>query len=184
VRALLTLLIVGFIVGQTMRGVELKLLWTETLMIVLAHYFTSRRFVQLSPTLREQLEAEGAIEADRNPLHLPRHSIRLLIIGGFVGLAVYLHRQGRLFEPQSIAILGTVGAYLFGVVVRWLRPLLFGEGRELPAWWVDTKALVTILVVAATVAIQLLGLAPQLPFAIGHLENVTMGVVLFYFGSR
>jgi hypothetical protein len=49
VRALLTLLIVAVVLVQVARGREVEPLWTETLMIALAHYFTSRPFLRLSP---------------------------------------------------------------------------------------------------------------------------------------
>ena len=43
VRALLTLMIVGVVAAKLIRGLQVELLWTETLMIALAHYFTSRQ---------------------------------------------------------------------------------------------------------------------------------------------
>jgi hypothetical protein len=49
VRALLTLLIVAVVMAQVVRGREVEPLWTETLMIALAHYLTSRRFLHLVP---------------------------------------------------------------------------------------------------------------------------------------
>jgi hypothetical protein len=42
IRAALALLIAAVVVVQMARGQEVELLWTETLMIVLAHYFGSR----------------------------------------------------------------------------------------------------------------------------------------------
>ncbi len=183
VRALLTLLVVGFIIGQTLLGAPVKLLWTETLMIVLAHYFTSRRFVQLSPELRRQLEESGEIEPEESPLYLPRHSVRALIVGGFLLLAVQLAQQNRLLDPQSVAILGTVGAYFLGILFRLVSGTVFPNASP-PAWWSDGKALFTILVVGGTVAVHFAGWAPQLPFDVKYLENLTMGLVLFYFGSR
>ena len=62
IRALLTLMTVGFIVVQTARGIRVSLLWFESLMIVLAHYFAHRRFVPLSPAMREKLKAEDLLE--------------------------------------------------------------------------------------------------------------------------
>lgn len=183
VRALVTIIIVFFICYQTAVGAPVKLLWTETLMIVLAHYFASRRFVPISDELKHQLEARGVIESDENPLHLPRHSVRFLIVAAFVGLGVYLYRVNRLFEPQALEILGTVGAYFLGICFRvawgWIR------GDAAPSPFIqDAKALVTITVVLATVAIQLLHLGPQLPFPADWIEDATLGLVLFYFGSR
>src|SRR6188472_4593407 len=71
IRALLTLMTVGFIVVQTARGFQVSLLWFESLMIVLAHYFTHRRFVPLSPGLRDKLKAEDLLDDDTHPLYLP-----------------------------------------------------------------------------------------------------------------
>lgn len=118
VRALLTLLIVAVVIVQLARGHEVELLWTETLMIALAHYFTSRRFIRLSPEVIRRLTEEGQIEAEPRPLYLPQYSIRLILVAAFVGLAVYLYRQDRLFQSQAISILGVVFAYLLGIVAR------------------------------------------------------------------
>ena len=43
-RTLLCLIVVSFVVIQTARGVTADIVWNEALMIMLAHYFTSRRF--------------------------------------------------------------------------------------------------------------------------------------------
>ena len=65
IRAILTLMTVAFITIQTARGERVSLLWFESLMIVLAHYFASRRLVQLSPELRARLTKEGVLESSR-----------------------------------------------------------------------------------------------------------------------
>ena len=106
VRALLTLLIVAVVIVQLARGHEVELLWTETLMIALAHYFTSRRFIRLSPEVIRRLTEEGQIEAEPRPLYLPRFSIRIILVLAFVGLAVYLYRQDRLFQSQAMLVAG------------------------------------------------------------------------------
>ena len=55
IRAVLTLLIVSVVIVQMIRGQEVGLLWTETLLIALAHYFTSRRLVTLPPDISRRL---------------------------------------------------------------------------------------------------------------------------------
>ncbi len=182
VRALLTLLVVLVVIVQVGRGQEVGPLWTETLMIVLAHYFTSRRFVNLSPEMLRRLEAEGQLETESNPLHLPRHSIRILLAVAFLGLAVYLYREHRLLDVQPLSILGVVFAYLLGVTARGLwtwasrgRPTA-GSRR-----WEDLKALVVLGVLLFTSLAYLL----ERPDLVSHhLLNATLGLVLFYFGSR
>ena len=118
VRALLTLIVVAVVVTRVALGRPPDPLWIETLLIALAHYFTSRRFVSLSPAVLQRLEQEGVIEKERHPLYLPRNSIRTIIIGAFVGLGVYLYREPRLITPEAIALLSMVFAYLLGAIVR------------------------------------------------------------------
>jgi hypothetical protein len=103
VRALLTLLIVAVVLVQVARGQEVEPLWTETLMIALAHYFTSRRFIRLAPDVIRRLETEGQVEVESHPLYLPRHSIRAVLMLTFVGFAVYLYQQNQLFQPAALS---------------------------------------------------------------------------------
>jgi hypothetical protein len=171
VRALLTLMIVAVVVVQMARGLEVELLWTETLMIALAHYFTSRRFIRLPPEVIRRLTEEGQIELEAHPLFLPRHSIRAILVLAFVGLAVYLYQQGRLFQPQSLSILGVVFAYLLGIAAR-IRAI---------RGWEDYKAIVVLLILACTAGAYLADRSDLVPRL---LRDVTLGLVLFYFGSR
>ncbi len=182
VRALLTLLVVAVVIVEVGRGQEVGPLWTETLMIVLAHYFTSRRFVNLSPEVLRRLEAEGHLDAESNPLHLPRHSIRILLIAAFVGLAVYLYRGDRLFQVQPLSLLGVVFAYLLGVSARGIWAWRYrGRPAKSSRGWEDFKAIVVLAVLLYTAGAYLLDRADLVPH---HLLNATLGLVLFYFGSR
>jgi|HubBroStandDraft_6_1064221.scaffolds.fasta_scaffold11285_4 hypothetical protein len=185
VRALLCLIIVAFLVIQTARGVRVDVVWSEALMIMLAHYFTTRRFVPLSNELRAKLEASGEIEPDESPLYLPKHSVRILLITAFGGLAWYLYDHGRLFEPQSLSLLVSVGAYLLGITVRgilawWSRH----TGLTAPAWWIDFKAVGTLVIVFVAIALQLVGAKEIQGVDTSRLQDFSLGLVLYYFGSR
>ena len=185
VRALLCLMIVAFLVIQTARGVRVDVVWSEALMIMLAHYFTTRRFVPLSNELRSKLEATGEIEPDESPLYLPKHSVRILLIGAFGGLAWYLYDHGRLFEPQSLSLLVSVGAYLLGITVRGMLGWWSQHtGVTAPAWWVDMKAIGTLLIVLAAILLQLAGAKEMQGFDASRLQDFSLGLVLYYFGSR
>jgi hypothetical protein len=182
VRALLTLLIVAVVITQVARGHGVSTLWTETLMIALAHYFSTRRFIKLAPELIHQLEAAGAVETELHPLFLPNRSIRIIIFAAFAGLAVYLYAQGRLFESQALSILGVVAAYFFGTIARmalhwWTK----GKQTHAVRGWQDIKALAVIGLLAYTAGDYLLN--PGHPPSTA-LRNTTLGLVLFYFGSR
>jgi hypothetical protein len=171
VRALLTLLIVAVVLSQMIRGRDVEVLWTETLLIALAHYFSSRRFIRLPSEVIHRLAAEGHVEVEANPLLLPKWSIRGILIAAFVGVAVYLYLQNRLFETPALSLLGVVFAYLLGVVacIRQFRG------------WENMKAAVVLLVLACTAGAYLLDQGELVPRL---WRNITLGLVLFYFGSR
>ena len=184
IRALLTLMTVGFIVVQTARGVHVGLLWFESLMIVLAHYFAHRRFVPLSPEMREHLKAESLLEDDVNPLHLPKHSLRTIIVLSFVGLAVYLAFKRRLLDPVAVPVFITVGSYFlgigFGAIGEWWMQ---GKPVKGVSWFDDVRALVTVLAVALTIVVQIFGWQDRIPYG-SKLEILPLALMLFYFGSR
>lgn len=182
VRALLAILVVAVVITEVVRGREVSALWTETLMIALAHYFSSRRFIRLAPDVVHRMEAEGTMEVEAHPLYLPRHSIRAMIILAFVGLAIYLYRQGKLFDPTAVSILGVVCAYLLGVVAHgvlawWTK----GRPTRVIQSWEDIKAVVVLLVLLYTAGAYLINRPDLVP---RQMRNVTLGLVLFYFGSR
>lgn len=183
VRALLTLAIVAVVCLQVARGEAVDLVWTETLAIALAHYFTSRRFIDLPPDVVDRLKAEGVIPDEPKPLYLPGSSVRGLIVLAFLGLALYLQREGRLFEDQAVAVLGLVGAYLLGVVAQGLRRLLLRGNRfpRLKHFLDNLKAFVTLAVMATTLVAYALDRTDLLPAV---WREVTLALALFYFGSR
>lgn len=182
VRALLTLIVVAVVVARVALGRSPDPLWIETLLIALAHYFTSRRFVSLSPAVLQRLEQEGVIEKERHPLYLPKNSIRTIIIGSFVGLGIYLYREPKLVTPEAIALLSMVFAYLFGAIVRGVSSW-FSKRRSQPITgvWGDIKALIVLgaILVAAVPAVFDVGV--QLPPLV---DRIALGLTLFYFGSR
>ncbi len=182
VRALLTLIIVSVVVTESVRGHAVPIFWTETLMIAMAHYFTSRRFMQLAPEVIQRLEEEGHIEKESNPLFLPRHSIRIIILLTFVALGVYLYKQNQLFNAEALSVLGTVFAYLIGFLVK---PILdwYYKGKEKDSlhWWEDTKAAVVLIVLIITAGCYLFNRPELLPV---YVRNGSLCLVLFYFGSR
>jgi hypothetical protein len=171
VRALLTLLIVAVVVVQSVRGQEIELLWAETLMIALAHYFTTRRFLNLPPDVIRRLAKEGHVEPEANPLFLPRFSIRLILLATFAGLAVYLYQKNQLLDSPALPILGVVAAYVLGIMAGFRRV----------RWFEDLKAAVVLLVLLATALPYFLNRPDLVP---NQMRYVALGLVLFYFGSR
>ena len=182
VRAILTLFVVSIVTLSVARGHDLDLLWTETLLIALAHYFTSRRFVSLPPEVLARIQSEGVLDQERHPLFLPRHSIRLLIIGTFIALGVFLYRQHRLWEPRAVSLLGIVAAYALGAIARNISSW-FGsrKGRRASAGWGDLKAITVLLAMAVAGVPELLSMPDLLP---PMTHKISLGLMLFYIGSR
>jgi hypothetical protein len=182
VRAILTLIVVAVVIVELARAHDLQVLWTETLMIVLAHYFTSRRLIQLPREVVKELKAEGRLEEEAQPLFLPRHTIRLVIVLAFLGLAVWLYQRDRFFTPQPLSIFGTLTSYVLGVVFKgavtwWNRK----TNKLTPAWWGDAKAVVVLAALIVTAGALLMGQPDLVP---EQVQKATFALVLFYFGSR
>jgi hypothetical protein len=182
VRAVLTLLILAIVVHEIVLQRIVAVIWTETLVISLAYYFTYRRFVSLSREVLIRLEREGAIPHEPNPLGLPKHTIRILIILTIGGLGAYLYREGRLHEPQVITIFGTALCYMLGVFTSGFSAW-WSKGRKTLAThaWEDLKAVVVLLTVVATATLYFAAGPAMVP---SWLETATVGLALFYFGSR
>lgn len=184
VRALLTIIVVTVICSDILNGHPIEPVWAETLMVALAHYFTSRRFVQLPPDVLRRFEAEGLIPKEPMPLYLPRGTIRFAILGAFAAVFAFQFRQGLLLKTDSntFSIFVTLLAYFAGTTLRgvlnwWYR----GKSGESSRWWADTRALAVLIALIVTSLLQIIGQQDLAPL---WLENITMAMVLFYFGSR
>ncbi|MEY3173544.1 MAG: hypothetical protein RLZZ436_1458 [Planctomycetota bacterium] len=182
VRALLTLTVVGVVIQAVVRERTLDIIWTETLLIALAWYFTSRRFVALPPDVIDQLQREGVIERESSPLFLPRHSIRVILTGAFVGLGVWLYQQGRLFTTREFSLLLLVAAFIIGALLQSIMGWFRKRKRSRPSSrWGDFKALAVLSVVALAAAAELLPDRGPIP---KEFDRIALAMMLFYFGSR
>ena len=172
IRALLTLMIVAVVIAQMVRGGEIHLLWTETLMIAMAHYFASRRFIRLPP---EETQAAGQ-----------RRSYR---IGGPAALSAQLqhpaavdrlvHGRGHLISTCTAGCWNRRPCRFWA----WCSPIYWESSFDCGQvrGWEDAKAAVVLAVMLATSTAYLLDYGGSVP---KPLQAVTLGLVLFYFGSR
>ena len=184
VRAMLTLMIVALTVGQIIREQPLSLMLGETLMVALAHYFTSRRLLNIPARLREQLETQGILTQEHHPLYLPRNTVRILIVLAFVAVAGFMVWAGRIWAPAVLGTLGLVFSYFLGVVVsaliKWASTRSGSSGRAI-IWWEDAKAVLVIATTGALAIVETLGYTQVFP---QWLVNGSFSLILFYFGSR
>jgi len=182
VRAIVALTVVFVFVWLTWHGKPVGLLLSEAMLIVLAHYFASRQLLMVPTELQPYLEVQHLIPQEPNPLWLPRHSIRLVILSVLFLTGIMLLVQGELFQSNGFDNIFLIFVYLFGVVVnhikarRGFRPLSRWQRR-----WIHLKAL---FVVFACLIILLTALANGLDDPPEGLEHLLLGWILFYFGSR
>jgi hypothetical protein len=84
-----------------------------------------------------------------------------------------------------LPLLVSVGAYLLGTLAKSVLGWLARNRKAVPpAWWVDFKAVVTLAIVLVTVGLQLGGMTSVAGLEAARLEDFSLGLVLFYFGSR
>ena len=81
-----------------------------------------------------------------------------------------------------ITIFGTALCYLLGVFISAVASW-WSKGHKTLAthFWEDIKAVAVLLTVAATASLHFLGGPDMVP---NWLQTTTVGLVLFYFGSR
>lgn len=183
IRALLGLLIFGATWALMVRrpDVEVPDYLRDLLFIILGHYFASRN----RPAMAD--------EAGPPPLFLPRGTIRVILIAGFVGVAAWLYRDGKLFavgKHPGVVTLLLIGGFLLGVVSRAVAGWLGGSGRRLPRIVEDVRAASALIAAAVLVGLIWDRYFPYLPRdahpTLGSygLEHGLAAFVGFYFGSR
>lgn len=157
----------------------------DLLFIIMGHYFASRK------------RASSVASVGPGSLFLPRGTIRLILFGGFVVVAVVLVRQGKLSEPlknPGVVTLMLVGGFLLGVAGAKVGDWWAERGHHVPRWIEDFKAVVAILAAVALILMVwnplLMQWSPEvfdkLQIRLGNYgpQHILGAVVGFYFGSR
>jgi hypothetical protein len=191
VRALLTLMVLGTVWALLALPPEKELhvpLYLHYLtFLVIGSYFGTRS------VNREAGESP--------PLYLPRGSVRLIIILGFVAVIAwgayqnpgFLNRMTPSLEQlseQPLLPLVIFGAFFVGVIISALAHMVLAGPLGLPAWYQDLQAWVSLLAVlglGAEVIYQLVilpGLEPESAMKLPHWQGILSGIVAFYFGAR
>jgi hypothetical protein len=129
-----------------------------------------------------------------SPLGLPGGTVRVLLLGGYIGLCVYLyiHRASYHYSvpTESIAlVLGVMmGGYLVGGILGGLARMT--GGGETPFWFQDVQAWLAILgliVMTGLVVYYLFidkSLSTETRPDMRIAEAVLAGIIGLYFGAR
>jgi hypothetical protein len=187
VRALLSFMVLGllWLIVWKWPGPELPLeyVYLQYLMIlILAHYFASHGSTIGARHL-----------GDKQPLGLPRGSVRALLLLGFVGLVVWLFYTGHSFvSPAGASLilpLILLCAFFLGYLAHRVVRAASRNG-QLPYWFQDVEAWVALLGMIGLVALLLLhifvnfNLPEEMKLDLSQLEMIVAAVVGFYFGAR
>jgi hypothetical protein len=194
IRALLALGILGYLwLLAVSPGDEGKPLWATQraslafiylqflMVLIIAHFFTAHG------------RSIGPHVSTRSPLGLPRGSVRLILLGGYLGLAYYLYTHESKFElPDTGLVLlmlcVLLSAFFFGHLITGLVRAL-GRGT-LPAWFQDIQAwfaLIGLLLMGVIVIVRLVinaSLPGEKQIDLNITESILAGIVGFYFGAR
>jgi hypothetical protein len=150
--------------------------------LILVHYYAAH-----GKTL-------GSGVSKKHALGLPRGSVRLIMMGGFIGLLFYLwhtHAKFDVKEMSSERLFQLIALLLAGFFVGHLLTAVFrAPGGYLPAWLQDVQAWLALLAALALGIIVLVytvinpGLDPDKQLVVDHIEMGLAGLVGFYFGAR
>jgi hypothetical protein len=184
VRAALTLLLLAVAVIEISRGHELPGLWGETLLIAVAYYFSSTITLRVGEAGFRQLEENGTLATEPNPLFLPRGAVPLLIVVG-LGIAGYVLNSRNAvpsIAEMPSAWIGTA-AFLLGSFWRWIfrHSPTRERGTLRRPWGPDLFALSILLLMTGLALVYFLDQSQVLPDSI---RKYALAAVLFYFGSR
>ncbi|WP_152049252.1 hypothetical protein [Tautonia marina] len=192
VRALLALAIAATVCGSLVLHPdrEVPAYLRDLMFIILGHYFASRS----RPRSEAHTEADTAVPP---PLYLPKGTVRLLLVGAFVGVAVFLYGENRLgpidTSPAAVTLL-LIGGFLLGALFKALMPGdAFSKNPDAMRLVEDLKAFIALGAAAVLVVLTWDQASPFLPddlrVVIPRLgsngpEHLAAAWIGFYFGSR
>ncbi len=150
-------------------------------LVILTHYFAAHG------------KSVGPQVSKRHALGLPRGSIRMLLLSGFMGLVAFLwYHSPKLELPGDTKRLYTLvgllmGGFLVGYVVTGIFKLPTGQ---VPAWLQDVQAWLALLAVIGLGVIVMIvtvinpSLSENEPVAVDTIETGLAALIGFYFGAR
>lgn len=180
VRATLALLLCGTLWYLILNGRAAPELLVDSVILVVAFYFGVRGTAPIAPV---PPPSPGATTA-RQPLYLPRGSVRVILLFGFFAVFVLAWSRGLAMDATMVLILQVLGAYLSGYAISSLalRRARRGQGPiravTLLRHLIAAAALLIVVFVCATIVFGSPAWLPALP------DQVLAWTVAFYFGSR
>lgn len=177
VRAVIALILCGSLWYQVLKGEAIAPILVESALLVVGFYFGVRSGA--GPPIAP-VTAEGV----KQPLFLPRGSIRAVLLVGFFGVIVYIWYRGRGIPEALVLILQVLAAYLIGYIVSVFVTRRRAAGIQPShaiAVFRNVNAVIVMILVAYSCGIILFAWPDFLPQYTG---NALAWIVAYYFGSR
>jgi hypothetical protein len=183
IRAILALSVLGSLWVMALRAPDKlppSFVYLLFLMLfILVHYIAAHARTQ------------GTAVSRRHALGLPRGTIRLLLLVGFIGLLMFLWQNSAQLEVvQSDLLFQLIALLLAGFVVGYLLTGVFrSPDGHLPAWLQDVQAWLALLAAIAMVILVMIysvinpSLAEQPKIPVDKIEAGLAALIGFYFGA-
>lgn len=151
------------------------------LVLMFAHFFSAHGYTI------------GGQVSNRSPLGLPKGTLRIFLLAGYLFLVVWAYRHSNVFNlPDKAPVLRMlmilVGAYAIGYLTNGLVQFFY-RGLT-PPWLQDIQAwfsLVGLLILGVVLVIRLVintSVRLENTIDVAFTEAILAGVVSFYFGAR
>jgi len=182
VRAILALVLCGSLWYLVLKDFSPLPVLVDSALLVVAFYFGVR---STAPPSAPVVPTSVPV---KQPLHLPRGTIRGILLFGFFSVIASLWIKNRPLDANFILILQVLGSYLVGLVinqlVEWRRRSGKGAIRAIVIWR-DLNALAAIALTLYICGVLVRVWAELLPPAYQpYTTNALAWVTAYYFGSR
>ena len=171
------MILAGSLWYQVLKGEAIKPILVESALLVVGFYFGVRSGT--APPI-----APATAEGVKQPLFLPRGSIRIVLLVGFFGVIAYLWYKGRGIPEALTLILQVLASYVIGYVASAI------VARRQAAGMPPIRAVTIFRNANAVAAVGLVGylcgvlLFSWPEFFPQHTGNALAWIVAYYFGSR
>ena len=188
IRAVLALIMCGSIWYLALNGLAIPTILVESVLLVIGFYFGVRQgaapALQPAATAPPPVAPGGKPVKVRQPLHLPRGSVRTLLLVGFFGTIAWLWTHDQGLPGAFLLILQVMASYVIGYVVSVIVHRRRMAGKPViraVVWFRNLNAAAVIGLVGYVCASFALGW-PQL--LAPYTDNLLAWTVAYYFGSR
>jgi len=182
IRAILALTLCGTLWYTTIRSIAAPIILVDSALLVVAFYFGERSGSSVIPAQSAQLS--GETPKVRDPLFLPRGSVRTVLALGFLGVTAYVYYRDRSVPETLLLVFQVIASYAVGYAfsLLLLRRARAGKGMSRSA--AVARNFVSLAAIGITGAVSWAILVGRFDLVPDYLQNGLAWTLAFYFGSR